>query len=119
MHFDGPPGWGEPYWAEVRGRVDGIDLDGAPSSGDFACRLDAGGTVRLPRQAPEEELWLDVAMPDRVVRSFTLGSQMLRAGYDWTAEDLADLDLGLDFSVTALTLHWGDFSSVIPFQVDI
>jgi len=119
MHFDGPPGWGEPYWAEVRGRVDGIDLDGAPSSGDFSCRLDAGGTVRLPRQDPEEELWLDVAMPDRVVRSFTLGSQMLRAGYDWTAEDLEDLDLGLDFSVSTLTLHWGDFSSVIPVQVDI
>lgn len=119
MHFDGPPGWGEPYWAEVRGRVDGIDLDGEPSAGDFACRLDDGGTVRLPRQAPEEELWLDVAMPDRVVRSFTLGTQMLDAGYDWTAADLEDLDLQLDFSVTALTLRWGNFTRIIPLQVDI
>ena len=119
MHFDGPPGWGEPYWAEVRGRVDGIDLDGDPSAGAFSCRLDSGGSVRLPRQAPEEELWLDVAMPDRVVRSFTLGTQMLNAGYDWTAADLEDLDLLLDFSVTTLTLRIGDFTGVIPLQVDI
>ena len=119
MHFDGPPGWGEPYWAEVRGRVDGIDLDGEPSGGDFSCRLDNGGSVRRPRQDPEEELWLDVAMPDRVVRSFTLGTQMLNAGYDWTAADLEDLDLRLDFSVTTLTLHLGDFSSVVPLEVEI
>ena len=119
MHFDGPPGWGEPYWAEVRGQVDGIDLDGEPSSGDFSCRLDSGGQVRLPRQDPEAELWLDVAMPDRVVRSFTLGTQMLNAGYDWMAADLEDLDLQLDFSVTTLTLHRGDFSSVIPLEVEI
>ena len=119
MHFDGPPGWGEPYWAEVRGRVDGMELDGEPSTGDFACRLDEGGCIRLPRQDPEEELWLDVAMPDRVVRSFTLGTQMLGAGYDWTAADLDDLDLWLDFSVTTLTLQIGDLSSVIPLEVEI
>lgn len=119
MHFDGPPGWGEPYWAEVRGKVDGIDLDGEPSGGAFSCRLDNGGAVRLPRQGPEEELWLDVAMPDRVVRSFTLGTQMLNAGYDWTAADLADLDLCLDFSVTTLTLRSEHFTTVIPVQVDI
>ena len=119
MRFDGPPGWGEPYWAEVRGQVDGIGLDGEPSLGEFSCRLDDGGSVRLTRQAPEEELWLDVAMPDRVVRSFTLGTQMLGAGYDWTAADLEDLELQLDFSVTALTLHAGDFSTVIPLEVEI
>ena len=97
--------------------LDGIDLDGLPSSGDFACRLDAGGSVRLPRQAPEEELWLDVAMPDRVVRTFDLGYYLELAGYDWTGADLEDRTLEIDLSVTALTLRIDHWSTVIPLEI--
>lgn len=119
LEFDGPPGWGEPYWAEVRGEVDGIGPDGAPEEGAFGCRLDTGFSCRLPRQAPGQALWLDITMPDRVVRSFPLGSCMQAAGYDWTAPDLADLTLRLDFSLSELHLNFDKWSRTIPFPVTI
>lgn len=119
LSFDGPPGWGEPYWTEVRGSVDGLSLEGEPQEGDFTCRLDRGNSIRLPRQGPEEELWLDIAMPDRIVRSFALGHYMLDAGYDWTAPDLDDLPLQIRLSVTSLTLRTRYWSRVIPLNVEI
>lgn len=119
LSFDGPPGWGEPYWAEVRGAVEGLTTDGDPVDGRFSCRLDVGNSIRLPRQTPEKELWLDIAMPDRVVRSFALGNYMLDAGYDWTAPDLDDLPLEVNLSVTALTFRTKHWSRVIPLEVEI
>lgn len=119
LTFDGPPGWGEPYWTELRGRVEGLSLDGEPIEGDFSCRLDRGGSVRLPRQSPQEELWLDIAMPDRVVRSFALGNYLLQAGYDWTAADLEDQPLQIDLSVTNISFRTGRWSTVIPLEVEI
>lgn len=119
LTFSGPAGWGEPYWAEVRGRVDGVDTDGTPLSGDFDCRLDTGNSVRLPRQEPEGELWLDVTMPDRVVRSFALGSYMLKAGYDWDAPDLEDLTLEMNLSVSELRFITGSWTSVISLPIEI
>lgn len=119
LSFEGPEGWGEPYWAQIRGQVNGLDRDGRPVGGDFSCRLDAGFTVRLPRQSPDEELWLDVTMPDRVVRSFALGSYMLQAGYDWSSPDLEDLPLHLQLSVTELLLPSDLWKNEIPVSVNI
>lgn len=119
LSFDGPEGWGEPYWAQIRGQVNGLDRDGRPVGGDFSCRLDKGFTVRLPRQSPDEELWLDITMPDRVVRSFALGSYMLQAGYDWGVPDLEDLPLHLQLSVTELLLTSGLWKTEIPVSVNI
>ena len=119
LHFDGPEGWGEPYGAGVRGRVEGLYTDGLPFAGDFRCSLDDSYTVRIPRQAPEEELWMDVTMPDRILRSFALGSYMLKAGYDWNATDLRDLDLDIHLSISELRLSSGSWSAAIPLTVDI
>ena len=119
LSFDGPPGWGEPYWTELRGRVEGLTMDGESLEGAFSCRLDQGGSVRLPRQPPQEELWLDIAMPDRVVRSFALGNYLLDAGYDWTAPDLGDQPLQIDLSVTDISFRAGRWSTVIPLEVEI
>ena len=119
LSFDGPAGWGEPYWAEVRGAVEGLTTEGEPVDGRFSCRLDVGNAIRLPRQAPEKELWLDIAMPDRVVRSFALGNYMLDAGYDWTAPDLDDLPLQVNLSVTALTFRTNHWSRVVPLEIEI
>jgi len=119
LSFDGPPGWGEPYWASVRGRVHGLSLEGEPMEGEFSCRLDMGNDIRLPRQHPAEELWLDITMPDKVVRSFALGNYMQDAGYDWTAPNLDDLSLQIDLSVTAITIGTDYGSVVIPMDVEI
>ena len=117
--FDGPEGWGEPFWAQIRGKVSGLDREGHPTEGDFSCRLDAGFTARLPRQAPEEELWLDITTPDHVVRTFALGTYMLQAGYDWTSPDLDDLPLQMRLSVTELLLQTGLWKTVVPVVADI
>lgn len=114
-----PPGWGEPYRAEIRGAVAGIGPDGTPLEGDFACRLEAGFSARLPRQDPEAPLWLDIAMPDRVVRSFSLGTYLDKAGYDWSAPDLEDCPLELRLSVTRLLLQAGDWTEELPWDIDI
>lgn len=119
LKFDSPKGWGEPFWAQIRGNVSGLDREGQPTEGEFSCRLDAGYTARLPRQAPDEELWLDISMPDQVVRTFALGTYMLQAGYDWTAPDLDDLPLQIQLSITELLLHTGLWKTVIPLEADI
>lgn len=119
LSFDGPEGWGEPYWAQIRGQVNGLDRDGQPVEGDFSCRLDTGFTARLPRQSPDDELWLDITMPDSVVRTFALGTYMQRAGYDWTAPNLDDLPLQIQLSVTELLVHSDLWKTVVPVDVDI
>ena len=119
LKFDGPKGWGEPFWAQIRGSVNGLDREGQPTEGEFSCRLDAGYTVRLPRQTPEDELWLDISMPDQVVRTFALGTYMLQAGYDWTAPDLDDLPLQIQLSITELLLQTSLWKTVIPLEADI
>ena len=117
LAFSGPPGWGEPYWAEVKGPVDGILWDGTPTEGRFSCRLDDGMSVRLPRQYPDQTLLLDIAMPDRVVRSFDLGYCLELAGYDWNRANLEDRTLEINLSVTALTLRIDNWSTVIPLEI--
>lgn len=119
LEIDSPPGWGEPYWTQVRGKVGALAPDGTPEEGAFQCRLDSGDAVRLPRQYPDGELWLDLTTPDGTVRSFALGNYMLDAGYDWTAPDLEDLPLQLDLSLTAITFRTGMWAQVIPLEIEI
>ena len=119
ISFDGPSGWGNPYSVGIRGRVAGLYPDGAPVEGDFHCSLAPGKTCRLPRQAPGEELWLDITMPEGVLRSFALGTYLDQAGFDWTAEDLKDIALRIDLSVTAITFTIGLWSTTVPLDIVI
>ena len=119
LKLDAPPGNGEPYWTQVRGQVSGLDADGQPVPGDFSCRLNPGGTVRLPRQAPSDALWLDVMLQDQTLRSFSLGTHLLDAGYDWTAPDLEDLTLEIRLSVSLLQLQINAWSATIPLKIEI
>lgn len=115
-----PPGWAQPFRVEVRGAVDGWSLAaGKPLPGPFRCSLSAGFRCRLPRQRPGDELWLDVVMPEGVVRTFSLGEALRRAGYDWTAEDLPDIGLRLDLSVTEIRLVCEGFGAPIPVEIVI
>lgn len=116
---EGPPGDGAPLQADVRGCVEGLTFEGEALKGPFSCRLDPGNSIRLPRQPPDEELWLDICMPEGVVRSFALGNYMLEAGYDWTAPSLQDLSLEVNLSVTHLSFEIGRWTNVIPLRVEI
>lgn len=115
-----PPGWAQPFRVSVRGNVDGWSLlAGEPTAGPFQCTLDTGFRCRLPRQRPESELWLDVVMPEGVVRTFPLGEALARSLYDWTAPDLADIGLRLDLSVSEIRLVSTGFGEPVTLPLDI
>ena len=119
VRFDGPPGWGTPYSVKIRGIVNGLYPDGGPSYGDFACSLEPGESCRLPRQGPEDELWLDITLPQGVLRSFALGTYLELAGYDWTAPDLKDASLRIDLSVTEIRFTIDGWSTTAPLEIVI
>ena len=119
ISFDGPPGWGEPFSVNIRGRVQGLYPDGSPLEGPFSYSLAPGETCRLPRQAPGEELWLDITMPEGVLRSFALGTYLEQAGFDWTATDLKDVALRIDLSVTSITFTLDRWSTTVPLTIVI
>jgi hypothetical protein len=107
LRFTGPPGYGPPFEVEVEGFVGGWLPDGSPSAGPFSRRLlpgaDARATIRLPRQG-DDSLLMHIVFSDQVVRTFALGSYIAAAGYDWTAQDLEDLTLQVDISLTSVKL---------------
>lgn len=118
LQVNAPPGWGTPYSVEVRGGVDGWSLlDGSPTRGPFHCSALAGLSCRLPRQGPEDPLWLDIAMQDRILRSFPLGDLLRQAGYAWDAPDLPDIPLQLELSVTAVRFLLPGWEAVEPLEI--
>jgi len=119
LQVEGPPGWGEPYWTQVRGAVNGVGWDGNPARGPFSCRLDPGSAVCLPRQDAADPLWLDISLSDGVVRTFSLGNLLEAGGYDWAAPDLADAEVCLQLSVTALGLVTEGMNQDIYLQYEI
>lgn len=119
IHFSGPDSWGEPFWAQIRGSVEGLYADGTPAPGPFSCRADDSQTVCLPRQRSSDILLLDIMMPGQPVRSFDLGGCLELSGYDWDAPDLEDKSLDIELSVTDITLHLDGWSQTVSLNVDI
>lgn len=118
----GPPGWGRPFSTTVRGTVGGMSMEGVPLEGTFTCLLGDSAdswSLRIPRQPPDCPLLLDIVMADSVVRTFSLGSYLHEAGFDWSAPDLGDLDLQLSLSVTSLTIHSPSWEPVTTLTIDI
>jgi len=107
------------------GSVCGYDAEMNPASGPFsftpevkwlpsdiiASPLGGGGSfflrrtvsVRLPRQT-DASLMLHVTRNGSLIRSFSVGSYIAASGFDWSAPDLPDLSLSLDFATWTLRL---------------
>lgn len=118
LELDGPPGNGKPVEVKVRGQVCGLSPDGRPKYGEFCCPV-TGMSCLLPRQSPSDLLLLDIVMQDKVVRTFSLGTYIREAGYDWTDTDLKDITICLSMSVTQITLKLGDWSHTENINVEI
>ena len=92
-----------PYSLTFKGNVDGYRLDGRPSEGDFSCVAYPGeeGSLQagLPRQL-DASLVLELDDGTSVQKTFALGEYIVNSGYDWTAEELEDLTVTLDFQIT-------------------
>lgn len=109
-----------PFRLSVKGNVAGFSLSGAPRDGPFQVVLppfDGAGaaTVSLPRQL-DRSLVLEILFTDDVLRSFALGELMGRMGYDWSAPDLEDAELTLDYARTLLTLCTGAWEESVYFE---
>lgn len=92
-----------PYSLTFKGNVDGYRLDGKPSRGDFSCVAYPTGSgdsrALLPRQL-DASLQLDIDDGTSVMKTFAIGEHIASSGYDWTAEDLDDLTIVLDYYIT-------------------
>ncbi len=61
---------------------------------------------------------LDV-MAGGTIRSFALGELLEQEGYDWTAPDLDDLTLYINYAVTDLSLTIERFPPEPPLEIVI
>ena len=98
-HFD--------YGLNVKGEVDGYGSDGNCSVGKFcadARKMQTGEfLVLIPRQY-DASLLLDVNDGSDIVKTFALGEYIFASGFDWTAPDLGDIVVGIDYARTVLSL---------------
>lgn len=96
-----------PFRLEAKGCVDGYELGGIPSVGDFmyAMYVDGEGECRLtlPRQR-DNSLMLEVSDGTDVLKCFALGEYVAASGYDWEADELNDIVVTLDYALTRLKI---------------
>lgn len=128
VSFIGSPPGTLPYDVRFLGNICGYDSSTKPSPGPFCftCRETGPGTsgghascvVKLPRQK-DGSLKMDILSGDTILRSFAIGHYMESCGYDWTSEDLEDLELEINFAATTITLRTAAWTVVSYFEVMI
>ena len=96
-----------PYSLTFSGNVDGYGLDGLPSAGDFSCVAypgdDGGSQALLPRQL-DSSLLLEIDDNSSTVKTFAVGEYIAGSGYDWSAENLDDITIVLEYYVTYIKI---------------
>ena len=118
----GKDGYTSPYDIEVWGNVAGVSVwDLMPVQGDFRyAPVQKNGVyqVRVPRQ---EDNSLEMVMldDDDIVDSLPLGEYIARSGYDWTAEDLADVNVVLDLEMQQVMITVSGWDGVVVMDIVI
>lgn len=104
----------------VRGNIVGCDLSGAPVPGSFSSSVKVDGrglgSVVLPRQA-DSSLWLDVSYAGELVRSLAIGEYIIASGYDWTAENLEDIVMEIDYYQTKVVVSIEQWKKTLTFTI--
>lgn len=109
------------FYVTVEGDVCGFDIYGEPVTGLFRAGSDesSGGTcsVCLPRQR-DGSLSLQIHFPgSKDIRSFPIGDYILQSGYDWTAPDLEDIEVEVDFSLTGVSFAIDSWKKTLYFEI--
>ena len=111
-----------PFDVTVTGNINSINEDRTVSPGDFSFTVtpqpDGTAGVRVPRQT-DNSLMLLIREEDKVLREFALGEYIAGAGYDWTAEDLDDVDISIDYAHAEIHVLVSDWSGSYEFDVVI
>lgn len=110
-----------PYDIQVRGTVAGIEMKTlSPVRGNFVCTSETndgkGYEFVIPRQI-DESLSIDLMRGNEKYDTIALGRIIASAGYDWTADELADIDLVIDLprgEISITVSGWdGPFSTTV------
>ena len=121
VNMESPQG-SSPFRLVVRGNVCGLTEDRQPVTGDFSYGMsldaDGCGTVRVSRQT-DSSLLLQIWDGDLVLREFALGEYIVESGYDWSKEDLEDVDVEIDYASSSITVDVADWSGSFGFEVVI
>ena len=127
----GEDGYTSPYRIEVWGNVAGVSAwDLMPLDGDFrfAPSLENGVyQVRVPRQVDNSLELVMLEIPDQVgydgervvVDRLPLGEYIARSGYDWTAEDLDDVNVALDLEMQQVMITVSGWDGVVVMDIVI
>ena len=127
----GEDGYTSPYRIEVWGNVAGVSAwDLMPLDGDFrfAPSLENGVyQVRVPRQVDNSLELVMLEIPGQVgydgervvVDRLPLGEYIARSGYDWTAEDLADVNVALDLEMQQVMITVSGWDGVVVMDIVI
>lgn len=127
----GDEGYSSPYDIEVWGNVVGVSAwDLMPVKGDFRyAPMQKNGVyqVRVPRQEDNSLEMVMLEMPDQVghdgervvVDRLPLGEYIARSGYDWTAEDLADVNVVLDLEMQQVMITVSGWDGVVVMDIVI
>lgn len=133
-----------PYELNVSGNIDGYRIDGTPRTGEFSHYLvppdEVSSTKKeaqlprlednlpgnreaalvrelsLPRQK-DASLKLSVLEKTSVLKTFALGNYICQSGYDWTAENLQDIVVKIDYACTRVSIVVGPWEH--SYDVDI
>ena len=145
----GEDGYTSPYRIEVWGNVAGVSAwDLMPVKGDFRyAPVQKNGVyqVRVPRQVDNSLDLVMLEIPDQVgydgeempgqagydgeragddgervvVDRLPLGEYIARSGYDWTAEDLADVNVALDLEMQQVMITVSGWDGVVVMDIVI
>ena len=118
----GDEGYSSPYDIEVWGNVVGVSAwDLMPVKGDFRyAPVQKNGVyqVRVPRQV-DNSLELVMLEDSEIVDRLPLGEYIARSGYDWTAEDLADVNVALDLEMQQVMITVSGWDGVVVMDIVI
>ena len=127
----GEDGYTSPYHIEVWGNVAGVSAwDLMPVQGEFRyAPMQKNGVyqVRVPRQVDNSLELVMLEIPDQVgydgervvVDRLPLGEYIARSGYDWTAEDLADVNVALDLEMQQVMITVSGWDGVVVMDIVI
>ena len=118
----GEDGYTSPYDIEVWGNVAGVSAwDLMPVLGVFRyAPMQKNGVyqVRVPRQV-DNSLELVMLEDSEIVDRLPLGEYIARSGYDWTAEDLADVNVVLDLEMQQVMITVSGWEGVVVMDIVI
>ena len=138
----GEDGYSSPYHIEVWGNVAGVSAwDLMPVQGEFRyAPMQKNGVyqVKVPRQVDNSLELVMLEIPDQVgydgeempgqagddgertvVDRLPLGEYIARSGYDWTAEDLADVNVALDLEMQQVMITVSGWDGVVVMDIVI